>query len=84
MGLVDKGNTAYGVEYPWNDKLLFRAGYECRPSVVPKDRQSILIPIADMTLKNVGIKYQWSANAYAELSMGLIETRQTLDWNPKV
>lgn len=82
MGLVDKGNSAFGMEYQWSDKLLLRAGYEYRPSVVPKDKQTILIPIADMTLKNIGIKYQWSSDAHAELSMGLIETSQSLDWDP--
>lgn len=57
LGLQDTWNTAFGLEYQWNDQLALRVGYEDRPSSIPKEARSPLMPIGDAKLYSVGAEF---------------------------
>lgn len=57
LGLEDSWNTAFGVEYQWNDQIALRAGFEDRPSSIPKESRSPLMPIGDAKLYSIGAEY---------------------------
>ncbi|HYE75372.1 MAG TPA: outer membrane protein transport protein, partial [Blastocatellia bacterium] len=61
LGLEDTWNAAVGFEYQYTDKVAFRLGVEDRPSSIPKEARSPLLPIGSGTLYAVGAAYEPSA-----------------------
>lgn len=57
LGLEDSWNTAFGLEYKWSDQVALRVGFEDRPSSIPKESRSPLMPIGDAKLYSVGAEY---------------------------
>lgn len=57
LGLQDVTYWGMGTEYQFSDRLALRAGYENRPSAVPKDKPNAFIPINDGDLFSVGFGY---------------------------
>lgn len=57
LGLEDTWNYAFGFEYQWDDQIALRMGYEDRPSSIPKEARSPLMPIGDAKLYSVGAEY---------------------------
>lgn len=60
LGLEDTWNFGIGFEYQWNDRLALRMGYEDRPSSIPKEARSPLLPIGDSELYALGANYKLS------------------------
>lgn len=67
-------NFSIGAEYQYNDRLVLRAGYEPRTSVVPKDRVDLLAPIADADLYSFGVGYQWDTETLIEAAFGYLDS----------
>lgn len=58
----DVTDWSIGLEYYYNDVITLRAGYEPRSSVIPENRQDLLIPIVDANLYGLGIGYRMDAH----------------------
>lgn len=58
IGLEDTWNLAFGFEYQWSDSVALRAGYEDRPSSIPKAARSPVLPIGDAKLYSIGAEYK--------------------------
>lgn len=74
LGLEDTGNFSLGFEYQWNDKIALRFGYEDRPSSIPKESRSPLLPIGDSVLYSVGANYKPNADENFELAIGTMKS----------
>ncbi|OUS26152.1 hypothetical protein A9Q99_19435 [Gammaproteobacteria bacterium 45_16_T64] len=70
LGLVDTWNFAIGFEYRWNDRLDLRFGLEDRPSSVPKESRSALLPIDSGIFYGMGIGYKMDSGAILDLGLG--------------
>lgn len=62
FGLEDTWNLALGFEYQWDDRLALRMGIEDRPSSIPPEHRSPVLPIGDTRLYSIGAEYKPSAN----------------------
>lgn len=60
MNLEDTWNVGVGFEYQWNDRLALRLGIEDRPTSIPDDQRSPVLPIGDATLYAIGAEYKAS------------------------
>lgn len=58
FGLEDTWNLALGFEYQWDDRLALRMGFEDRPSSIPPEHRSPVLPIGDTRLYSVGAEYK--------------------------
>lgn len=65
----DGSNWAFGFSYQWSDRLLLRAGYEFRPTVIPADRRDLIVPISDLTISSLGFSYQMSKSITVDLAV---------------
>lgn len=60
LGFEDTWNFAVGAEYQWNQQLALRIGFEDRPSSIPEEALSPVIPIGDSKLYAAGGEYKFS------------------------
>jgi long-subunit fatty acid transport protein len=61
-------SPAFGVQYDVNDRLQLRAGYEYRPSAIPKDKADALVLIGDANLYGLGLGYRWDRDTTIDLA----------------
>jgi long-subunit fatty acid transport protein len=71
----DVTDWSIGMEYYYSDVLTLRAGYEPRSSVIPENRQDLLIPIADANLYAVGVGYRMDAHSQLDMALGYLVTK---------
>ena len=71
----DVMDWSIGMEYYYNDVLTLRAGYEPRSSVIPEDRQDLLIPIGNADLYGLGIGYRMDAHSQLDMALGYLVTK---------
>lgn len=67
-----------GVQYDVNDRLQLRAGYEYRPSAIPKGQADILVPIGDANLYGLGLGYQWDKDTVIDVGFNYFVTKQSV------
>ncbi|OUS28934.1 hypothetical protein A9Q99_10735 [Gammaproteobacteria bacterium 45_16_T64] len=71
-------NWGVGIEYQYSDNLALRLGYEPRPSSIPEDKHTVLLPVGDGELYATGLSYQFDANETLDLSLAYFSaTRST-------
>lgn len=71
----DVTDWSIGMEYYYNDVLTLRAGYEPRSSVIPENRQDLLIPIGDANLYGLGVGYRMDAHSQLDMALGYLVTK---------
>lgn len=74
----DGSNWAFGFSYQWSDRLLLRAGYEFRPTVIPDHRRDLIVPISDLTISSLGFSYRMSKTITVDLAVSHTESRQDI------
>ena len=62
-------NWGIGMEYQYNDALAVRLGYEPRPSSIPADKQTVLLPVGDGNLVASGFSYRLGALRTLDVSL---------------
>lgn len=67
-------HVSIGLEYQYNDRLVLRAGYEPRTSVIPDDRVDLLAPLAEAKLYTVGAGYQIDNESTLDLGFGYLDS----------
>ncbi|VTM19832.1 outer membrane protein transport protein [Pseudomonas aeruginosa] len=77
-GYRDTWSWAMGVQYDVNDRLQLRAGYEYRPSAIPKGQADILVPIGDADLYGLGLGYQWDKDTVIDVGFNYFVTKQSV------
>ncbi|HCE7958797.1 outer membrane protein transport protein [Pseudomonas aeruginosa] len=77
-GYRDTWSWAMGVQYDVNDRLQLRAGYEYRPSAIPKGQADILVPIGDANLYGLGLGYQWDKDTVIDVGFNYFVTKQSV------
>lgn len=63
-------NWGIGMEYQYNDALALRLGYEPRPSSIPPDKHTVLLPLGDGHLYGTGFSFKPDANQVLDLTLG--------------
>lgn len=81
LGLKDTWNGAIGVEYQWNDRLALRMGYEDRPSSIPKEARSPLLPIGDAKLYSIGAEYTPNKNQTFSFAFATMQSETYMPGN---
>lgn len=77
-GYRDTWSYATGVQYDVNDRLQLRAGYEFRPSAIPKSKADALVPIGDANLYGLGMGYRWDKDTTIDLGFNYFVSKQTI------
>lgn len=70
----DVTDWSVGIEYYYDDVLTLRAGYEPRSSVIPDNRQDLLIPIGNADLYGLGVGYRFDAHSQLDVALGYLVT----------
>lgn len=81
MGLEDTWNLALGFEYQWNEQLALRLGIEDRPSSIPEDKRTPILPIGDATLYAVGAEYKPSRGQVFNFAIATMQSSYTMPGN---
>lgn len=81
MGLEDTRNVALGFEYQWNDQLALRLGVEDRPSSIPKDKRSPVLPIGDAKLYAAGAEYKPSDKQIFSFAVATMQSSFSMPGN---
>ena len=71
----DVTDWSVGIEYYYNDTLTLRAGYEPRSSVIPGNRQDLLIPIGEADLYGLGVGYRVDAHSQLDVALGYLVSK---------
>lgn len=74
LGLEDTWNLALGFEYQWDDQLALRFGFEDRPSSIPKESRSPLLPISDAKLYSLGAEYKFNSTDVLNFAIAKMES----------
>lgn len=77
-GYRDTWSYAMGVQYDVNDRLQLRAGYEYRPSAIPKSKADALVPIGDADLYGLGLGYRWDKDTNIDLGFNYFVSKQSI------
>ncbi|MFZ5960274.1 outer membrane protein transport protein [Pseudomonas knackmussii] len=77
-GYRDTWSYAAGVQYDVNDRLQLRAGYEYRPSAIPKSKADALVPIGDANLYGLGLGYRWDKDTTIDLGFNYFVSKQSI------
>lgn len=62
-------NWGIGMEYQYSDALALRLGYEPRPSSIPEDKHTILLPVGDGKLYGTGLSYKPDAGTTWDVAL---------------
>lgn len=74
LGLQDVGYWGMGTEYQYTTNLALRAGYENRPSAVPKSAPNAFIPMNDGELYSVGFGYDLPEGRHIDFAIGYLKS----------
>lgn len=74
LGLEDGWNWALGFEYQYNDRLALRFGIEDRPTSIPKEARSPLLPMDSGKLLAAGFSYDLESGAQIEFGVGFFSS----------
>lgn len=77
-GYRDTWSWGVGVQYDLNDRLALRAGYEYRPSAIPKDKADVLAPVGDADLYGLGFGYRWDKDTTIEAGFNYFVSKQSI------
>lgn len=81
--ILDRGYRAtwswgVGVQYDLNDRLALRAGYEYRPSAIPKNKADVLAPVGDADLYGLGFGYRWDRDTTIDVGFNYFVSKQKI------
>ena len=75
LGLQDVTYWSTGTEYQYNSNLVLRAGFQRRPSAVPKDHPNAFIPINDGDLYSLGFGYDMEEDSHLDFAVGYFSSK---------
>ncbi|RLU02123.1 MAG: hypothetical protein D9N11_10840 [Ketobacter sp.] len=81
MDLEDTWNYALGFEYQWNNNLALRFGFEDRPSSIPDDRLTPILPIGDAKLYSFGAEYKTSQKQTFSFAVASMQSSYSMPGN---
>lgn len=70
-------NWGVGVEYQHSDTLALRMGYEPRPSSIPADKHTVLLPVGDGDLYAAGFSYQMDEEQQVDFSLAYFHAERS-------
>ncbi|NHB59377.1 putative pilus system OmpP1/FadL family transporter FilD [Acinetobacter shaoyimingii] len=78
LGFQSAWNWGIGVEYTFNDRLKFRAGYEPRTSAIPDDKRNTMVPINNAQMFGLGVGYRFDEDTDLDLSVAFLRSRDNI------
>lgn len=69
-------NWGVGIEYQYTDALALRLGYEPRPSSIPEDKHTVLLPVGDGKLYAGGFHYQIGTDQSLDMTLGYFHAKR--------
>lgn len=74
LGLEDTWNWAVGVEYQYSDTTVLRFGIEDRPTSLPSDGLTPLLPLGSGTFYGAGIGMEFENGAVIDFALGYMSS----------
>lgn len=74
LGLEDTWNWAVGFEYQWSEQMVFRFGVEDRPTSLPSDGLTPLLPLGSGKFYGAGMGMTLKSGAVIDLGMGYLSS----------
>ncbi|MCP4710803.1 MAG: hypothetical protein GY869_19430, partial [Planctomycetes bacterium] len=74
LGLEDTWNWAVGVEYQYSDTTVLRLGIEDRPTSLPSDGLTPLLPLGSGTFYGAGIGMEFDNGAVIDFALGYMSS----------
>ena len=81
MGMQDTWNVAVGLEYQYNDQWVLRMGVEDRPTSIPDDMKTPLLPLGDGMLLGFGFGYESVSGAVYDVAISYFESSISMPGN---
>lgn len=81
LGYQSPWSWGVGMEYTWNERLKFRAGFEPRNSAIPDNKRSSLVPINQAYLYGVGLGYQFDKDTEIDLTAMFLHSKDSIPAN---
>lgn len=78
FGLEDTWNWAIGFEYQYSDELVLRWGAEDRPTSLPSDGLTPLLPLGSSVLYGAGMGMKLQSGAVIEVAMGYMRSKMDI------
>ena len=70
-------NWGVGIEYQYSDELALRFGYEPRPSSIPANKQTVLLPVGDGDLYATGFNYKLDNTHEVDFSIAYFHAKRS-------
>lgn len=74
-GYEDTYSWALGMEYKYTEQLALRAGYEDRPSAIPRDKSDFIAPFGEAYLVGTGLSYKPDSTTEMDLGIGMLSSK---------
>jgi len=81
LGMQDTWNLAVGLEYQYNDQWVLRMGVEDRPTSIPENMKTPLLPLGDGLLLGFGFGYQSDSGAVYDVGLSYFESKISMPGN---
>lgn len=80
-GYKDTWSWSFGTQYDLTDRVQLRAGYEWRPSAIPKNMADAMAPIGDANLYGLGVGYRWDKDTQIDFGFNYYVTETKIPAN---
>lgn len=77
----DSKNWAFGMEYRYSDRWIYRAGYEPRASAIPKNRAGLMFPMGKADFYGMGLSFRKKSDRHLDFAVTHIRSDQTISAN---
>lgn len=81
MEMQDTWNVAVGLEYQYDDQWTLRMGVEDRPTSIPDDMKTPLLPLGDGTLFGFGFGYESASGAVYDGAISYFKSKISMPGN---
>ncbi len=81
LGMQDTWNLAVGFEYQYNDQWVLRMGVEDRPTSIPENMKTPLLPLGDGLLLGFGFGYESVSGAVYDVGISYFESKISMPGN---
>ena len=71
-------DVSMGLQLQLTDAITLRAGWEPRKSSIPLNKMDLIAPLPDLTIKSVGVGYQWKEGTRIDIAASYASARFNL------
>lgn len=81
LGYQSVWGMGFGLSWDFTDRLTLRLGLEPRPSAIPMDRRSPMVPINNAQLYGLGLGYKWDKDSQVDVTFSYVHSKDSIPAN---